>query len=134
MQNDLTANENNGKLTRAQRREQAKALPPLYPGVQSALLKFPMFIAIPIIYLVLGKFLKLWHPAWLLFLVLPFYYQLCHAFGAKTERSFLLRLPVVPGVLIVFLCAGLFLKLWSFAWLLFLAIPMYYWVVAFKSK
>jgi len=126
--------ENEKKKSYKERRAEEKQKPALFPDVQSALLRFPMFLAIPIIYVGIGLFFKVWHPTWLMFLMIPFYYQLCHAFGAKNQRSFLLRLPVIPGVVIAFLCLGLFLKLWKYAWFLFLLIPLYYWMVAFTKK
>ncbi len=116
------------------KRKNQNSEPPLFPDLQSGLLKFPMFIVIPVVYIILGMFFKLWHPAWLMFLAIPLYYQLCHAFGAKNQKSFLLRLPIVPGILLVFLCSGFFLGLWKYAWILFLGIPIYYWIVGFMKK
>lgn len=126
--------ESDKKYSRKERRAYEKSKPALYPDIQSVLLRFPMFFAIPLVYVGVGLFLKIWHPTWIMFLMIPFYYQLCHAFGAKNQRSFLLRLPVIPGVVITFLCLGLFLKLWKYAWFLFLLIPLYYWMVAFMKK
>lgn len=120
--------------TSERKRKNQNSEPPLFPNIQSDLLKFPMFIVIPVIYIILGMFLKLWHPAWLMFIAIPLYYQLCHAFGAKNQKSFLLRLPIVPGILLVFLCSGFFLGLWKYAWILFLGIPIYYWMVGFMKK
>jgi transcriptional regulator with XRE-family HTH domain len=120
--------------TSKRKRKKQNSEPPLFPNIQSDLLKFPMFIVIPVIYIILGLFFKLWHPAWLMFIGIPLYYQLCHAFGAKNQKSFLLRLPIVPGILLVFLCSGFFLGLWKYAWILFLCIPIYYWIVGFMKK
>lgn len=133
MQNGLPETQQEKQLSAKERKAIEKQKPPLFPNVQGVLIRFPMFLVIPIIYIVLGMFFKLWHPTWLMFLVIPFYYQLCHAFGAKNEKSFLLRLPVVPAVLILFLCSGIFLGLWKYTWIMFLAIPLYYWVVAFMK-
>ncbi|MBO5065195.1 MAG: helix-turn-helix transcriptional regulator [Clostridia bacterium] len=115
------------KLSFKEKHAIEKAKPPLYPKLKSFLLKVPVWLFVPIIYMVAGMLGKLWHPMWLIFFFIPFYYQLCHAVSAKNKRSFFRRLPIIPTVIVVFLCLGFFAGLWKYAWLLFLIIPIYYW-------
>lgn len=115
------------KLSFKERRAIERAKPALYPELKSTLLKVPVWLLVPIFYIVMGMLFKLWHPLWMLFFFIPFYYQVCHALGAKNRRSFFRRLPIVPTVLIIFFCLGFFAGLWKYAWLLYLAIPLYYW-------
>ena len=44
------------------------------PKHKSALHSFPYPIVIVIIYLVIGFLFNLWHPGWIIFLTIPFYY------------------------------------------------------------
>ena len=41
---------------------------------RSPLLTFPYPVVVVIIYLVIGFFFNLWHPGWIIFLTIPFYY------------------------------------------------------------
>lgn len=122
------------KLSFKERRAIEKAKPALYPKLKSIMLKIPVWLLVPIIYIVMGMLFHLWHPLWMLFFFIPFYYQVCHALGAKNKRSFFRWLPIVPAVLVIFFCLGFFAGLWKYAWLLFLAIPLYYWVANVVKK
>ena len=122
------------KLSFKERRAIEKAKPALYPGLKSVLMKIPVWLLVPIVYIVFGMLFRVWHPLWLLFFFIPFYYQVCHALGAKNRRSFLRRLPIVPTVLVIFFCLGFFAGLWKYAWLLFFAIPLYYWGAGVVKK
>jgi len=42
--------------------------------VKSPLLSFPYPLVVVIVYLFIGFLLDLWHPGWVLFLTIPFYY------------------------------------------------------------
>lgn len=106
----------------------------IFPGAREKMLKIPAFIIVPIAYVIIGKVLHIWHPTWLMFFFIPIYYQLCAAVGAKTKRGFLLNLPVVPIIVSAYITLGLFLNLWGDAWLMFLLIPVYYWVAAFVKE
>ncbi|MDD3336102.1 MAG: hypothetical protein PHI98_11400 [Eubacteriales bacterium] len=68
------------------------------------------------LYLVLGAFFHLWHPAWLLFLTIPLHY-------IKFDNQLdMLCNPIV--VTLIYLVMGLFCGLWHPGWLIFLAIPI----------
>lgn len=107
----------------------------MFPQIKSIITKVPVFLIVPIGYVVLGMVTNLWHPLWLLFFLIPIHLWLCFAFNAKNMKSFLLRLPIPLFAVVQFLCSGLFLDAWKYAWLTFLLIPLYYcFVAAFMRK
>ncbi len=106
----------------------------IFPKVKNILVKIPVFFIVPVVYVALGMFTKLWHPLWLLFFLIPIHLWLCFAFRAKNMKSFLLRLPIPLFAVVQFLCSGLFLHAWKYAWITFLLIPLYYWFVAVFMK
>ena len=106
----------------------------LFPEFQKILVKIPMFLLVPVAYVVLGVLTKLWHPLWLMFFLIPIHLWLCLAFKAKTMKVFLLALPIPLFAVLLFLCLGLFAHLWKVAWIVFLFIPIYYWFVAVFVK
>ena len=103
------------------------------PALGKKMLRFPFFLIAIIGYLAIGFSIKVWHPTWLIFIALPAYYITAVAFLQKTEKKMLLTLPVYLYAVIAFLIVGLALNLWHPAWLVFLAIPAYYWFVATKK-
>ncbi len=103
------------------------------PAFGKKLLRFPFFLVAIIGYLAVGFAIKLWHPTWLIFLAIPAYYITAVAFLQKTEKKMLLTLPVYLYAVIIFLILGLLLNLWHPAWLIFLCIPLYYWLVLTKK-
>ena len=74
---------------------------------------FPLIIVF--LYLILGACFQWWHPAWLLFLLIPIYYA-----GLYEGYTVL--------VTFLFLLAGFGFGWWHPAWLLFLTIPLFYWL------
>lgn len=100
------------------------------------LLKFPFPLFVVIVFVVLGFTLHIWHPAWLLFLLLPIYYHLAGALTVRKKKARLLAMPVPEIIVFLYLICGFFFYLWNTAWLLFLGIPLYYWLVAcfYKEK
>lgn len=74
------------------------------------------------LYLVLGFLFSAWHPAWLLFLLIPIWYSFISA--VKKKNANLFAYPVF--VTFVYLCAGFFFNLWHPGWILYLTIPVYY--------
>ena len=71
---------------------------------------FPFAAVISISYILIGFLFHVWHPTWLLFLLIPLWYSFTY--------------PVL--VTFLFLCAGFFLNAWHPAWVLYLTIPIYY--------
>ena len=109
-------------------------IPVCNPSFRKYLLKIPVFLIVPVIYVISGKLTHLWHPLWMMFFFIPVYYQFAIAVGTKTFKGFLLNLPIIPVAVLVFLILGFALRLWSVAWVLFLLIPAYYWFVGFMKK
>lgn len=95
---------------------------------------FPFPLVIVAAYIFAGVVLHLWHPAWIMFLLIPCYYMVAASFRVKTRKAFFLVQPVPIVILMLFLMLGFGLHAWSTAWMLFLIIPAYYWFVAVFVK
>ncbi|MDR3292872.1 MAG: helix-turn-helix domain-containing protein [Clostridiales bacterium] len=83
-----------------------------------------------IAYLLLGFFLDAWHPAWLVFLSIPFFCALTDAIVKKKAQEF----PMVVIAIGVFFALGFVLNAWHPAWVVFLSIPLYHGVVSAVSS
>lgn len=83
---------------------------------------FPFGGLISISYVVIGALFNVWHPAWLLFLLIPLWYSFISAVRKRNANVF--AYPVL--VTLIFLCIGFFFGLWHPGWLLYLTIPLYY--------
>ena len=92
--------------------------------------KFPFPLFVVLIFLAFGFAANLWHPAWLVFLLIPIYYHLAGALCVTNKKARLLAMPVPEVALLVYLCFGILANLWSPTWIVFLIIPLYYWLVA----
>ena len=89
----------------------------------------PIFsIAIVVVYVLLGFAAKIWHPTWMMFLLIPLLLTVAISLLAgKTKRITALMLTSSVSLLavIVYLFAGLVFQMWAVAWIVFLAIPVY---------
>ncbi len=103
---------------------------PLFPGVAKNMLKFPYIIIAAIVYIIIGYAFKVWHPTWLIFLTIPAYYLTAPAFFAPTKKKILMRLPAYYYIIMLYIFLGILFSLWSKTWILFLFIPVYYWVIS----
>jgi len=90
---------------------------------------FPYPILIVAAYLLVGFFLGVWHPTWILFLTIPVYYEMVAMNGAKSFKAKANIFPYPVLCAILFLCVGFDYGLWHPAWMVFLTIPVYYMVV-----
>lgn len=106
----------------------------LYPNLAKNLLKFPTPIVVAIIYIVMGYVMDLWHPGWIVFLFIPIIYQFAGACKAKTIKGFLMAMPIPEIIVMIYLFLGFVLGMWKFTAILFLVIPIYYWVIAVYVK
>lgn len=106
----------------------------LYPQLAVNLLKFPYPIIIVILYVALSIIFDIWHPLWIIFLTIPVYYRFAIACKANNNKVFNLLLPIPEIIVTVFLVLGFATHLWGYLWLLFLIIPIYYWIVVFFTK
>lgn len=57
------------------------------PRVRSPLMTFPYPVAVVVIYLFIGFFFGLWHPGWILFLTIPFYYWIASIVHRDLNRN-----------------------------------------------
>jgi len=81
-------------------------------------------LLITIAYIILGFSKNLWHPAWILFLLIPVIGSLVDVIVKKRITRF--NYPVL--VVAVYLFLGLFYNLWHPMWVLFITIPVFYMV------
>ena len=92
--------------------------------------KFPFPLIVVIVYICIGILGHIWHPTWLLFLLIPAYYMLVSAIGKKdsggSTKAVLRRFPFPTIVIVAYLCLGFGFDLWHPGWLVFLLIPLYY--------
>ena len=105
----------------------------IYPELARKLAKFPLFLVVTILYVVLCFVTKLWHPLWIMFLALPIYYQFALACKGGNKKVFMLLLPIPEIIVTVFLILGFAFGIWKYAWILFLLLPIYYWIVLIKK-
>ncbi len=84
--------------------------------------EIPLGVLAIIIYIVIGFCFDLWHPGWLLFILIPIISSLVDAV-CKRDAS-LFQYPVFAFG--IFLYAGIVHTLWHPAWVVFLAIPIFY--------
>ena len=105
----------------------------IYPELARSLAKFPFFLVVTVLYVVLCFVTKLWHPLWIMFLALPIYYQFALACKGGNKKVFMLLLPIPEIIVTVFLILGFAFGIWKYAWILFLLLPIYYWIVLIKK-
>lgn len=107
----------------------------IYPNVAKSLLIFPFPIILVILYIALSMIFDIWHPLWIVFLTLPMYYRFAIACKANNKKVFMLLMPVPEFIVTVFLLLGILTGAWGYACILFIIIPLYYWLAMFiKSK
>ncbi len=123
--------DNNADKKETQNKKQTDKPIQVSPGLSSKLLKFPFPLVVVALYILMGFALHIWHPAWLIFLLIPSYYHFAIGARAKTKKGFLLGLPVFELALILFLILGFFMSAWKWAWILFIIAICYYWSVIF---
>lgn len=105
----------------------------IYPELARSLAKFPFFLVVTVLYVVLCFVTKLWHPLWIMFLALPIYYQFALACKGGNKKAFMLLLPMPEIIVTLFLILGFAFGIWKYAWILFLILPIYYWIVLIKK-
>lgn len=95
-------------------------------GLYGLYKRFPYPIFTVLVYLILGFYLKLWHPGWLVFLTIPLYYTAdCFFIKGKSLKGF--AYPVFATL--IFLFVGTVYGYWHPTWIIFLTVPLYYGVV-----
>lgn len=81
-------------------------------------------------FFVLGAVFGLWHPGWMVFLLIPVIISLIEAIEKNNWHIFCY--PVL--VVIIYLLCGFYGKLWHPMWVLFITIPLYYSIGTYISK
>ena len=101
--------------------------------MKKKLLMFPFPLVIAIVYIFIGVLSHKWHPTWLIFLLIPAYYELVGGIGKfsdeKTTYQILKLVPISSISIILYLIMGFFLHLWHPGWLVLLLIPLYYSII-----
>ena len=88
---------------------------------------FPLTVIITALYLAMGFIFDAWHPAWLLFFLVPLWHSFVEA--VRKENAHLFAYPVLAALL--FLCMGIFMGAWHPGWVIFLTVPVYYPLVSY---
>ena len=87
-------------------------------------------IIIVFAYVLIGSFLNIWHPTWLLFLTIPVYYMLVVFAEDRDWNVF----PYPILCVILFLVTGFDYNIWHPMWIIFLTIPIYYIAINVREK
>lgn len=85
---------------------------------------------IPMIYFVMGFLWGLWHPGWIIFMMIPVLTTLVSAIEEKDPSEF--AFPVLAAAIYLFI--GCVWHLWHPGWIIFLLIPVYYAITDSWSK
>lgn len=96
------------------------------PRKRLLLHRIPFSICIVIAYLLLGFTRGLWHPGWLIFLLIPIWESTLKAIEAKSLDEF--EFPVLAVFAFLFM-GFVYPKTFHPTWLIFLTIPIYYAIV-----
>ncbi len=75
-----------------------------------------------IAFLTIGLCLNIWHPTWLVYLLIPIVPSIADAIIKKNASHF--ALPVLIAA--IYMLVGFLTGLWHPTWVIFLAIPLYY--------
>ena len=106
----------------------------IYPETAKKMAKFPFAIIVVILYLGLSFAFDIWHPFWIIFLTIPIYYRVATACKANSKKAFLALLPVPETVVTTYLILSFITDAWNVTWILFLILPIYYWLVSVLKK
>jgi transcriptional regulator with XRE-family HTH domain len=94
---------------------------------------FPFPIVVVIVYLLLGFYKNFWHPGWLIFMTIPLYYFVVSLFDKEKtheEKTGWWMIPYSILTVVVYFLVGYYFDLWHPTWLIFLTIPLFYFVVS----
>ena len=83
---------------------------------------FPIAAIISTVYIIMGVGWNLWHPWWIMFLLIPCLHSLFSAIEHRNASHF--AYPIL--VTAVFLLLGFEANLWHPGWVLYLTVPIYY--------
>lgn len=93
--------------------------------------QFPITLIALLIYVSIGVVYNIWHPTWLIFLLIPLSGGIAAAI--RHENWKLIPYPIL--VTAIYLSLGFIYQAWHPAWVLFLTIPLYYSIINyFRNK
>jgi transcriptional regulator with XRE-family HTH domain len=92
--------------------------------------QFPIALITIFIYISIGVLYNIWHPTWLVFLLIPFSSGIASAIRHKDWKL----LPYPTLVTAIYLSLGFLYHAWHPAWVLFLTIPLYYSLTSYFRK
>ncbi len=81
-------------------------------------------------YIIVGTTLKLWHPTWIIFFLIPIVSSIIEAIISRRLSHFAYPILVVS----VYLLIGFLTGLWHPYWFLFLTIPLFYIITSLIDK
>jgi transcriptional regulator with XRE-family HTH domain len=87
-------------------------------------------LIITMIYLIVGFCFDLWHPTWILFMLIPVVATFADAIVKKDVKHF--AYPVLVAAIYVLI--GFLTGLWHPCWAIFLTIPVYYIIIDAVNK
>lgn len=106
----------------------------IYPNVTKKLTRFPFSIFVIALYFTLSILFHMWHPFWIVFMAIPIFYRFAVACKANNKRVFALLLPIPEIIVTLYLLAGILFGIWKYTSILFLLIPLYFWLVPFITR
>ena len=95
----------------------------LHPALKVINACFPILCVI--IYILIGFIFILWHPGWVIFLLIPCWYTLVDSFRKKNAGEF--AYPVF--ITFIYILLSDIFSIWHPLWILYLTIPVYYAIV-----
>lgn len=90
----------------------------------------PLGIIAIVSYIVIGACFNLWHPGWLIFLLVPIISTFISAM--HNRNAYIFAYPVL--VVLIFLYTGFVYYVWHPTWVVFLTIPLYYSCVGYIRR
>jgi len=94
-------------------------------------IQFPIVMIIILVYVAVGVVYNIWHPTWLVFLLIPISGGITSAIQQKNWNP--VPYPIIIAT--IYLTLGFLYDVWHPAWVLFLTIPLYYSLVHyFRQK
>jgi len=91
---------------------------------------FPVTLIAFLIYISIGVLYNIWHPTWLIFLLIPLISGISSAIEYRNWK--LLPYPIVISA--IYLSLGFLYDAWHPAWILFLTIPLYYSLIRYFQQ
>ena len=92
--------------------------------------RMPMFFLTITAFLLIGALFGVWHPTWMVFLLIPIVDTLITAIMMRDFRKFAYPILVVT----IYLFLGFFFRMWHPWWVIFLTIPIYQAIIPKKES